>query len=445
MTVLKQYNVATSQWEPIVTGTIGATGPTGVTGATGPTGPLGIISSATAPVSPSAGQVWFNTTTGASYIYYNSAWVELGGGSMSPMQTTSSARPAGPWTGQTIYDTDTKIGYQYDGTNWGPTYPGSGFRNKIINGGFDIWQRGTNYTTAGGGYGSADRWYSGFATGSFTQQSFALGNGIAGYEPQYFGRWTISSNSQNYELIQKLEGVRSFAGQQITISFWARQTSGTVSVNGRWVQYFGTGGSPSSSVVTNFAVPLTVTGSWVRYQYTINVPSISGKTIGTANDDSCWLSFQVVNTATGSLDFWGVQVESGPQATPFEQRPYGTELALCQRYYQKSYPTATPAGTGVIVAGLQQAPSYNAAANGNSLCTVTFQTAMRANPTITIYSYANGTAGAISNVTGSDLAAGSGASQFITTSSFNLYNASGGTITPTLGGYLFHFQASAEL
>ena len=333
MTVLKQYNVATSQWEPIVTGTIGATGPTGVTGATGPTGPLGIISSATAPVSPSAGQVWFNTTTGSSYIYYNSAWVELGGGSMSPMQTTSSARPAGPWTGQTIYDTDTKIGYQYDGTNWGPTYPGSGFRNKIINGGFDIWQRGTNYTTAGGGYGSADRWYSGFATGSFTQQSFALGNGIAGYEPQYFGRWTISSNSQNYELIQKLEGVRSFAGQQITISFWARQTSGTVSVNGRWVQYFGTGGSPSSSVVTNFAVPLTVTGSWVRYQYTINVPSISGKTIGTANDDSCWLSFQVVNTATGSLDFWGVQVESGPQATPFEQRPYGTELALCQRYF----------------------------------------------------------------------------------------------------------------
>jgi len=287
---------------------------------------------------------------------------------------TSTTRPATPYTGQHIYESDTNLEYVWNGSAWvqnyisaaspaltgTPTAPTatagtnttqlattafvttaaanvtSGFRNAIINGGFDIWQRGTNYTTAGGGYGSADRWYSGFATGSFTQQPFTVGGTtITGYEPKYFGRWTISSNSQNYELLQKIEGVRSFAGQQITISFWARQTSGTVSVNGRWVQHFGTGGSPSSTVVTNFIAPLTVTGSWVRYQYTMTVPSLSGKTVGTANDDSCWLSFQVVNTATGSLDFWGVQVESGSQATPFEQRPIGVELALCQRYYYR--------------------------------------------------------------------------------------------------------------
>jgi hypothetical protein len=97
---------------------IGATGATGPIGATGPTGPLGIVSSATAPVSPSAGQVWFDTTTGTSYIYYNSAWVELGGGSMSPMQVTSSTRPTSPWTGQTIFETDTGRFLLWQGSAW---------------------------------------------------------------------------------------------------------------------------------------------------------------------------------------------------------------------------------------------------------------------------------------------------------------------------------------
>jgi hypothetical protein len=62
--------------------------------------------------------LWFDTTTGASYIYYNSAWVELGGGSMSPMQVTSSTRPSAPWEGQTIYETDTDLMYVYGGSAW---------------------------------------------------------------------------------------------------------------------------------------------------------------------------------------------------------------------------------------------------------------------------------------------------------------------------------------
>lgn len=104
-----------------ITGPTGPTGPTGLTGATGATGftgPTAITSSATAPVSPTSGQVWFDTSTGASYIYYNSAWVELGGGSMSPMQVTSSTRPSAPWTGQTAYETDTNRNIQYNGSAW---------------------------------------------------------------------------------------------------------------------------------------------------------------------------------------------------------------------------------------------------------------------------------------------------------------------------------------
>ena len=118
---------------PGPTGPNGPTGPTGLTGPTGPTGPTGstgptgagapLTSSATAPTSPSAGDIWFDTSTGATYIYYNSAWVELGGGSMSPYQATSSTRPSSPWAGQTIYETDTNRNLQYNGTAWVTTTP----------------------------------------------------------------------------------------------------------------------------------------------------------------------------------------------------------------------------------------------------------------------------------------------------------------------------------
>jgi hypothetical protein len=70
------------------TGATGPTGPTGATGAastvTGPTGPTGAdgkyLESATEPSTPEPGDIWFNTTTGSTYIYYDSYWVGVGGG-----------------------------------------------------------------------------------------------------------------------------------------------------------------------------------------------------------------------------------------------------------------------------------------------------------------------------------------------------------------------------
>jgi len=327
-----------TNWTFSVAGNIG---PTGATGAGAP-----LTSSATAPVSPSAGDLWFNTTTGASYIYYNSAWVELGGGSMSPMQTTSSARPAGPWTGQTIYDTDTKIGYQYDGTNWGPTYPGSGFRNKIINGDFRINQRGLTSTTTGGAYGF-DRWQheNSGGTGTYSAQSFTVGSPvIQGYESSQFARLVSSGQSavsDYYLLAQKIEDVRNSDGCTLTVSFYAKTTSGTPSVAVEFEQNFGSGGSTR---VLNYVGKTALTTSWTRYSFQITLPSITGKTIGTSSFLALnfWVSAgSNFNSRTGSIgiqngtfDFWGVQVEQNYQPTPFEQRPIGTELALCQRYYE---------------------------------------------------------------------------------------------------------------
>jgi hypothetical protein len=62
-------------------GSTGPQGPSGPTGSTGPTGPLGnFFASATAPATPAQGDVWFNSVTGSTYVYYDSYWVGASGG-----------------------------------------------------------------------------------------------------------------------------------------------------------------------------------------------------------------------------------------------------------------------------------------------------------------------------------------------------------------------------
>jgi hypothetical protein len=141
-----------SEWSVIAAdGPEGPTGPTGAIGATGATGAgAPLTSSATAPSSPSAGEIWFNTSTGASYIYYNSAWVELGGGSMSPMPVTSSTRPTSPWEGQTIYETNTDLMYVYNGSSWQQISGGTSVGNSglvfIASGTLSLTTSATNVT-----------------------------------------------------------------------------------------------------------------------------------------------------------------------------------------------------------------------------------------------------------------------------------------------------------
>ena len=120
------------------------------------------------------------------------------------------------------------------------------FRNKLINGGFDVWQRGTSISLSNTAAYTADRWMVGGASASVARIDFTNGQTEVPDNPKYYARWTISSNSQNYEFNQKIEGVQTFAGQTATISFYIRQTSGSVALSARLVQDFGTGGSPSS-------------------------------------------------------------------------------------------------------------------------------------------------------------------------------------------------------
>lgn len=222
---------------------------------------------------------------------------------------------------------------------------GLGFRNVIINGGFDVWQRGTSVTPASGyGYG-ADRWrtYSyGASTSTISQQTFTAGTApVAGQEGKYFLR--VNSTSTQTYLAQPIEGVRSLAGRNVAVSFWAKASSGTPTLTAYLNQYFGTGGSPSADVLTTVG-SVTLTTTWTQYRMTIVCPSISGKTIGTGGND--YLEFYFLSVVNNAIDFYGIQVEGNAVPTPFEQRPIGVELALCQRYYEKSFALGTaPANT----------------------------------------------------------------------------------------------------
>jgi hypothetical protein len=210
-------------------------------------------------------------------------------------------------------------------------------KNKIINGDFGVWQRGTSFTNLQGFF--ADRFQtvpSGSVTSMTTsQQTFTPGAApVAGYEGAFFARNTITTVGAltTLDIQQRVENVRTFAGQTVTLSFWAKGDSSRSSIV-YLTQNFGSGGSSETYTSTP---TLSITTSWVRYSFTLSVASISGKTIGTNHYLAIGIRQAV---AAGSvLDIWGVQVEAGSVATPFTTAT-GTiqgELAACQRYYWRN-------------------------------------------------------------------------------------------------------------
>jgi hypothetical protein len=217
-------------------------------------------------------------------------------------------------------------------------------KNKIINGDFRWNQR--NFTTTTGDEYGFDRWQhvkSG-ATSTYSLQTFTPGTApVAGYEAINFARVAVTTGADEARIQQKIEDVRTFAGQTVTVSFWAKgtnpTTAGNLAVN--FQQAFGSGGSPSS-VVTGAQQTFVLTGNWTRYSLTFAIASISGKTIGTAANTSSlqlWIGQGTsISTDAWTLDLWGVQVEAGTTATAFQTASgsIGGELALCQRYYWRT-------------------------------------------------------------------------------------------------------------
>jgi hypothetical protein len=282
--------------------------------------------------------------------------------------------------------------------------PLAGMRNAIINGNFDIWQRGTSFT--GAEYG-ADRWNSSrsVTTHTATRQAFTLGQTDVPGEPAYYCRTVVSSVAgvSNFSVLgQFIESVKSFAGQQITLSFWAKADA-TKNIAIEFTQNFGTGGSPSAEVSAIGVVKKTLTTSWQKITHTVTITSISGKTLGSNNNDMLRLYIwfdagsdynartDSLGQQSGTFEIAQVQVEPGPVDTPFERRPIGTELALCQRYFCKSYNQSVDPGA-ITTAGVLRLKTFGGG-NSSSSVEAFYPVVMRDTPSITVFSPDTGTSG----------------------------------------------------
>jgi hypothetical protein len=247
-----------------------------------------------------------------------------------------------------------------------------------------------------------DRWFLNAIDGTTTWsvETFTPGTApVAGYEGSNYSRIVTAGQtlaSAISRIDQRIENVRTFAGQTITVSFWAKAATGTPSISTEFIQLFGSGGSPSSAVSSIIASPAkqAITTSWARYSFVIAIPSISGKTIGTdPNSSSLTLTIYTsagsnFNARTGNLgiqnntiEIWGVQAEYGSKATPFQLAGGGSpqaELAMCQRYY---YSHVTGNDFSVAAGGYESASAL--------VSTVFFPVTMRTAPALVATSGTN--------------------------------------------------------
>ena len=291
--------------------------------------------------------VWYPIGTGShNHSEIPSTIVDAKGDIITASAADTPARLAVGNNGETLVaDSSTSTGLRYTalfGAN----------KNKIINGDFGIWQRGTSFTATG--Y-TADRWYlSRNNTTTLSQQTFTPGTApVSGYEGTYFLRCARTAGSSDDYLIQRVEDMRAFAGQTVTLSFWAKADTATTISQVYFACNPGSGGSGAPGGVGNFS-GVAITTSWARYTVTATMASIAGTTIGTSSFVEVVFKFDAA-MGNRTIDIWGVQWEAGSTATPF-QTATGTiqgELAACQRYYYRTTgadsgsSSASPFATGL--------------------------------------------------------------------------------------------------
>ena len=214
-------------------------------------------------------------------------------------------------------------------------------KNKIINGDFGIWQRGTSFSNPTAGY-TADRFSFNYdnkpTTHTISQVAFDYSASpasdklpIAGQNGTYFYRSAITTTGTCTVIdhTQKIEDVHTLSGNNITISFWAKADSARTFV--AYVAYvFGTGGSSSTYPFTSSATSVGTT--WTRYSFTFSTSIIGSSIIGPGS--YIQVSLRQTGASGSTIDTYGWQYEAGSVATPFTTAS-GTlqgELALCQRY-----------------------------------------------------------------------------------------------------------------
>ena len=205
----------------------------------------------------------------------------------------------------------------------------TGFKNRIINGGMKIDQRNAGasqtITAAAALAYTVDRWYA-YCTGANVTGQRVAGSGNNQYNYQFTGAASVTA----INFAQRIESLNSYdlAGQTCTLSV---NLSNSLLTTVTWTAYYAntadTFGTVASPTVTSIATgTFTVNSTLTNYSVNIAIPS--------AATTGIQILFSVGAQISGTWVINNAQLEVGSTATSFDVRPYGTELALCQRYYE---------------------------------------------------------------------------------------------------------------
>ena len=290
-------------------------------------------------------------------------------------------------------------------------------KNLLINGDFGLWQRGVGLNgspltlaSSGTAY-AADRWVgkTKLSSGAPTleQGNFDLSQTLVPGNPKHYLN-IANPSSFNMATLgyigaeQRIEDVRTFAGRNMTVSFWAKATGdGTCFASyGRF--YGGTSSTDASDNDCSKLGSFTVGTQWRKYKFSVYVPPIpAGKTEGTDADGYANSFFGIgfytavkadargndtgadISLGTNkTLSIAQVQVEEGARATDFERRSPGSELVLAQRYYNKSLaPHLAPTASGFP----DKLSFFERSINNSASVDITFPVEMRATPACSLY------------------------------------------------------------
>lgn len=238
-----------------------------------------------------------------------------------------------------------------------------GFKNRIINGNMSTWQRATSATITAGstiaaGYSTVDRFYV-YCTGANVTAARVAGSGATQYRMQITGAASVTAIGFG----QRIEQLNSYdmAGSTATLSV---DLANSLLTTVTWTAFyantadtFGTLASPTRTQIATgtFTVNSTVT------TYTTNISIPAAATTGIE------ILLTVGAQTSGTWTIGNMQLEKGSTATSFDYRPYGTELALCQRYFFK-------ASTICLGFNLSASHGYNSS--------IRFPVTMRSAPTL---------------------------------------------------------------
>jgi hypothetical protein len=290
-----------------------------------------------------------------------------------------------------------------------------GFRNRIINGDMRIDQRNAGASvTAGNPTYFIDRWRTEVSGGgAYTVQQVTTAP--AGFQNSALVTVTTADASiaagDYYDVQQFIEGFNvadlgwgTASAQAVTLSFWVRS-----SATGTFAGGLGNGAANRSYV---FTYAISAANTW-EYK-TVTIPGDTSGTWVTNNGRGMVLTYdlgngssyqaaagswvgqyavatsgsvKLISTLSATFNITGVQLEAGSVATPFERRPYGTELALCQRYY---YRITAPTSDSILGPGFAQSATAGRISGFFPVTMRTRPTALEQNGTAANYNLSSG-------------------------------------------------------